>query len=113
MNLASYLEFVVGQLLRLEFRQPILPTLYESSWMVRLTDSRGETLYPGILEELAASQHPDGSWGSKTPYYHDRVLTTLEEQVKQSTELVKNKRLLGVQDLAWALINNPSFLFNR
>ena len=77
MNLASYLEFVVGQLLRLEFRQPILPTLYESSWMVRLTNFGGETLYPEILEGLAASQYPDGSWGSKTPYYHDRVLTTL------------------------------------
>lgn len=77
MNLASYLEFVVGELLKLEARQPILPTPYESSWIVRLTDSGGETLYPEILEELAASQHPDGSWGSKTPYYHDRVLTTL------------------------------------
>ena len=24
-----------------------------------------------------------------------------------------NKRLTGLQDLAWALINNPAFLFNR
>ena len=43
----------------------------------------------------------------------DRTLTDLEAQVKRSEEMVKNKRLLGVQDLAWALINNPSFLFNR
>ena len=43
----------------------------------------------------------------------DRMLTDLEAQVNKSAEMVKNKRLLGVQDLAWALINNPSFLFNR
>ena len=24
-----------------------------------------------------------------------------------------NARLFGVQDLAWALINSPAFLFNR
>jgi len=38
-------------------------------------------------------------------------------QLKKTAELsemeVKNKRLIGAQDLAWALINNPSFLFNR
>ena len=33
--------------------------------------------------------------------------------VQQSAEAQKNRRLLGVQDLAWALINNPAFLFNR
>lgn len=77
MNLASYLELAVGQLLGLEVRQPILPTVYETSWAVNLTSPEGETLYPTILEDLATSQHPDGSWGSKTVYYHDRVLSTL------------------------------------
>ncbi|RPH78495.1 MAG: DUF1553 domain-containing protein, partial [Planctomycetaceae bacterium] len=40
--------------------------------------------------------------------YQDLVAT-----VQRSSESVKNRRLLGVQDLAWALINNPAFLFNR
>jgi hypothetical protein len=30
-----------------------------------------------------------------------------------STKQVANKRLTGAQDLAWAIINNPAFLFNR
>jgi hypothetical protein len=35
-------------------------------------------------------------------------------EVKQNAEQpADNRRLSGVQDLAWALINNPAFLFNR
>jgi len=37
----------------------------------------------------------------------------LTATVARSAEALKNRRLLGVQDLAWALINNPAFLFNR
>lgn len=77
MKLDSYLEFVVGQLLDLQIRQPIIPTVYESSWAVNLTGPDGGTLHPTILEDLAANQYPDGSWGSRTVYYHDRVLSTL------------------------------------
>jgi hypothetical protein len=33
--------------------------------------------------------------------------------VQQTAEQVKNRRLVGTQDLAWALINNPAFLFNH
>ena len=34
-------------------------------------------------------------------------------QFDLSAKLIENKRLTGVQDLSWALINTPSFLFNR
>ena len=48
---------------------------------------------------------------------HFRSLDTrwqeLNTSVARSAEQLKNRRLLGVQDLAWALINNPAFLFNR
>jgi len=37
----------------------------------------------------------------------------LSAEVQKSAEQVKSARAVGVQDLAWALINNPAFLFNR
>ena len=43
----------------------------------------------------------------------DRTLADLEASVKRSAEQLKNRRLSGVQDLAWALINNAAFLFNH
>lgn len=43
----------------------------------------------------------------------DRVYQELQRQVVLSKHEMDNKRLVGVQDLAWALINSPSFLFNR
>lgn len=48
-------------------------------------------------------------------YYEqqDPALAQLKTEVAAAQRQSANQRLIGVQDLAWALINNPAFLFNR
>jgi hypothetical protein len=43
----------------------------------------------------------------------DGELARLTGEVQKAVALNKNARAIGVQDLAWALINSPAFLFNR
>ncbi|MGE0755585.1 MAG: DUF1549 and DUF1553 domain-containing protein [Pirellulaceae bacterium] len=43
----------------------------------------------------------------------DPELTRLRAAVAQAEQQFQNRRLTGAQDLAWALINSPAFLFNR
>ena len=43
----------------------------------------------------------------------DAEWVRLSAVAKSAGDQTKNARALGIQDLAWALINNPAFLFNR
>ena len=43
----------------------------------------------------------------------DAVLARLRQDIELSTRQLAHRRLTAVQDLTWALINTPSFLFNR
>jgi hypothetical protein len=43
----------------------------------------------------------------------DSKLVQLRADAEMSTKQLANQRLTGAQDLAWAIINNPAFLFNR
>ena len=47
------------------------------------------------------------------PLAKDGKLAQLERAVKLSAEQLEKGRLAGVQDISWALINSPAFLFNR
>ncbi len=62
---------------------------------------------PGILERRAtlATKHE--------PIPIDAQLLQLRADAEQSRVQLVNKRLTGAQDLVWALINTPAFLFNR
>jgi hypothetical protein len=47
------------------------------------------------------------------PVAEDALLVQLHQDVDRSSEQLSRLRLTAVQDLAWALFNSPSFLFNR
>lgn len=47
------------------------------------------------------------------PVQTDPALVQLRQDVQLSKTQLDEPRLAGAQDLAWALINTPSFLFNR
>ena len=47
------------------------------------------------------------------PIRLDPLLVQLRVDAEASKRQINDKRLTVVQDLAWALINNPAFLFNR
>jgi hypothetical protein len=47
------------------------------------------------------------------PVPADPLLERLQRDFAQSETQVANLRLTMAQDLAWALINSPAFLFNR
>jgi WD40 repeat protein/mono/diheme cytochrome c family protein len=49
----------------------------------------------------------------KKPLPADPQLSRMERAVELSEQQLKNSRLTAAQDLAWALINSPAFLFNR
>ena len=50
---------------------------------------------------------------AKAPIKIDPLLVRLRGEVAVSGGQLKNKRLTAAQDVAWALINNPAFLFNH
>ena len=64
---------------------------------------------------LAPEARSDAQKAELAAYYRalDPEWNRLTKSVATSAEQQKNERLTGIQDLAWALINSPAFLFNR
>ena len=76
---------------------------------------------PNLPAELAAAlgvpadKRNDAQKKTISDYFRgqDAELVRLTQVVQREAEQLKNARSIGAQDLAWALINNPAFLFNR
>ena len=49
----------------------------------------------------------------RKPIHDDPLLLRLREDVTQSQMQLENRRLTAAEDLTWALINSPAFLFNH
>ena len=62
---------------------------------------------PGVI------QRRDAIVQAELPIRLDPKLVQLRADSEQSKTQIANKRLTGAQDLVWALINTPAFLFNR
>ncbi len=50
---------------------------------------------------------------AKKPVRPDPALVALRRDVEMSIEQATARRLTAAQDIAWALINSPAFLFNH
>ena len=62
---------------------------------------------PGIIDRRATLAK------AEEPIRLDPKLVQIRQDAEQSKLLMANKRLTAAQDLTWALINNPAFLFNH
>ncbi len=50
---------------------------------------------------------------AKKPVQADRALLALRHDLEMSVQQAAARRLTAAQDIAWALINSPAFLFNH
>ena len=88
---------------------------------ISVTDSRRpltRSELPAEIEpivKVAPDERTSEQREKMTEYYLslDEKLKSLQTSFEMVTEQAKAHRLTGAQDLAWALINNPAFLFNR
>ena len=74
-------------------------------------------LPPTIIKILRASaqQRSVEQLQELSNYYRsiDSEVQRIEEELGQTGKQAVDSRLAGIQDLVWALINSPAFLFNR
>jgi hypothetical protein len=84
----------------------------------------GDKHYAELQAALTAAQQNGGAdphlkeletqlAAAQQPLPLDPKLQQMRRSVELSEEQLKNKRLTVAQDIVWALINNPAFLYNH
>ncbi len=105
-------------------RQDVAQRSDEQKQLVTDYWSKSNAQYRELRDALATAQRPlavDPGVQKRTstidelkqPVADDPVLVQLRRDVAESTTQLAAQRLTALQDLAWALINSPEFLFNH
>lgn len=57
----------------------ISSSVYDTAWVARIADNKNpdKPMFPRALDWVINNQYPDGSWGGRIEYYHDRIICTL------------------------------------
>lgn len=77
MQLATYVDWAVEDLLGSDLTHLSHPSDYDTVWAARLTHPDGSLVYPDLLQTLIGRQREDGSWGGAAPNVYDRLISTL------------------------------------
>ncbi len=76
-DLTTYLDSAMNKVLSADLSHLSRASDYDTSWAARLINEDRSLAYPHLIHWLTKRQNPDGSWGSRIPYAHDRLLSTL------------------------------------
>jgi hypothetical protein len=80
--------------------------------LLKLTLAAGKNKLPLPIDPGVLSRREEQA-KAEEPIKLDPKLVQLRQDSTQSNAQMANKRLTAAQDLTWALVNNPAFLFNH
>ena len=83
----------------------------DAEYQQRLWAAKGP--FPAIPADKKMEELKKALEYAKIPIEEDPRLVRFRRDVEMSAGQLKNLRLTAAQDLTWALINNPAFLFNH
>jgi hypothetical protein len=114
-------KFEGGTTLVLTLDQQYDDTHAIGKFRVSVTSAKTPLNTPSVPANIAAivaipaEQRNDAQKAEIAQHFRslDAEWNRLTQAVAAAAEQQKNHRLTGAQDLAWALINSPAFLFNR
>ena len=79
---------------------------YDTAWTARVTDERGNPVFPECVKWLLENQKSDGSWGSYVVNYHDRILSTLNAVITLKMHKKYESYIRKGEQYIWENIKN-------